>query len=325
MGEAGHDQAEKGAGPDGFAPFFPAAFLLGCGGFPHRSAMALWTATRKGDEFAELKAQFETPFRRFAGPPADMHFEAGRLGPVAGEWLRGPRLSPSRLLLYFHGGGFITGSPESHRGLIAALAEAGEAEVFSPRYRLAPDCVYPAPVRDGVDAYRGLIAAGVSPSRMVLAGDGSGGGLAFAVALAVRNAGLEMPAGLIALSPWADLTLSGWSMLRNQRSDGILRWETLFRAARHYLRKANPADIYASPVFANLKEFPPIMVHAGALEILRDDASRLGDRAAEAAVPVSVEIYDGMGHLFQTENRNEAQVSLARLGQFIKSKIKAPA
>ena len=292
--------------------------------------MALWTPTRKsGDgrvsDVAELKAQFESIFQRFAAASPEFRFEAGQLGPIPGEWARGPRSVRGRVLLYFHGGGFIAGSPEGHRGLTARLAEAGEADVFAVRYRLAPDCVFPAAVRDGIDSYRALVASGVSPAGIVLAGDGSGGGLAFAVALAVRNAGLEMPACIVALSPWADLSLSGWSNLQNQKSDDVLHWDLLIQCARHYLRKSNPSDPYCSPAFANLKEFPAIMVHAGALEILRDDASKLGDRAADAAVPVSVEIYDGMDHLFQGGNSSEAKVSLARLGQFIKSKTKVTA
>ncbi len=289
--------------------------------------MAIWTPSRKAapggiSEVAELKAQFEAIFQRLGAAPADVRFEPGQLGPIPGEWARASRAMPGRVLLYFHGGGYIAGSPESHRGLIGKLVEAGEADAFAVQYRLAPQCVFPAAVRDGIDAYRSLIGSGIASSGVILAGDGSGGGLAFSVALAIRNAGLAMPAGLLALSPWADLSLSGWSLLSNQKSDPSMHWETLFQCARHYLRKSNPCDAYASPVFASLKDFPPIMVHAGALEILRDDASKLGDRAADAAVPVSVEIYDGMGHLFQTENHNEAKVSLARLGQFIRTKTK---
>ena len=161
----------------------------------------------------------------------------------------------------------------------------------------------------------------MTASSIILAGDEAGGGLAFAVALAVRNAGLELPGGIVAMSPWADLSLSGWSMLQNRKTDTVLDWETLFLCARHYLRKSNPCDAYASPAFANFNGFPPIMVHAGACEMLRDDASKLGDRAADANVPVSVEIYDGMGHLFQVEaGRNEAKVSLSRLAQFIRAR-----
>jgi acetyl esterase/lipase len=155
----------------------------------------------------------------------------------------------------------------------------------------------------------------------VFAGDGSGGGLAFAVALAARNAGLTMPAGVVAMSPWADLSLSGWSALTNRDRDTALTWELLFLSARQYLRKANPCDSYASPAFASLRNFPPIMVHAGSMEILRDDASRIGDRAAEAGTSVSVEIYDGMQHVFQADPHvPEARVSLQRLGQFIRQR-----
>jgi monoterpene epsilon-lactone hydrolase len=179
-------------------------------------------------------------------------------------------------------------------------------------------------VRDGIDAYRALLAKGVAASSIILAGDEAGGGLTFAVALAVRNAGLDMPGGLVALSPWADLSLSGLSMLNNRKSDPALNWETLFLCARHYLRKSNPCDGYASPAYASLTGFPPVMVHAGSSEILRDDASKLGDRAAEANVAVSVEIYDGMGHLFQTDaSRSEAKVSLSRLAQFIRVRSSA--
>jgi acetyl esterase/lipase len=110
-------------------------------------------------------------------------------------------------------------------------------------------------------------------------------------------------------------------VLGNRAGDSLLSWEQLFLCARFYLRKSNPCDVYASPAFAAFKDFAPVMVHAGAAEVLRDDASKLGDRAAEAGVAVSVEIYDGMGHLFQADGKlNEAKVSLARLGQFIRTR-----
>jgi monoterpene epsilon-lactone hydrolase len=289
--------------------------------------MALWTRTQGGaavSEIDQLRSGFTALFERFGAPSAELEFTAGQLGPISGEWTRHAKAAPGRVLLYFHGGGYIAGSPQSHRTLIGKLAQAGEASAFAVRYRLAPECIYPGAVRDGIDAYRGLLASGTAPSGIILAGDGSGGGLGFAVLLAIRNAGLPMPAGIVAMSPWADLSLSGWSLLQNQKTDTAMHWEILFQCARHYLRKSNPSDAYASPAFANLKDFPPIMVHAGAAEILRDDASKLGDRAADAGTPVSVEIYDGMGHLFQMDAKaNEAKVSLARLGQFIRSKTGA--
>lgn len=289
--------------------------------------MAFWpqnlTQAKGPPGIEEVRARYAGLFSRFGLPPQAMDFTPGQLGPIHGEWVGAPG-GPGRTLLYFHGGGFVAGSPETHRALVGRLVEASGVGAFSVKYRLAPECFFPAAVRDGIDAYRALLAKGVSGSSIVLAGDEAGGGLAFAVALAVRNAGLAMPGGVVALSPWADLSLSGLSMLANRRSDSQLDWDTLFLCARHYLRKSNPCDTYASPAYAGFHDFPPVMVHAGAHEILRDDASKLGDRAAEAQVPVSVEIYDGMGHLFQADGtRNEAKVSLSRLAQFIRAKSSA--
>jgi acetyl esterase/lipase len=270
---------------------------------------------------ADVRAQYERLSDRFGQIPADAVFETAQLGPVKGEWARVEVSNPARLILYFPGGGYIAGSPESHRPLIARLCEASEAAAFAINYRKAPEFAFPAGLRDGIDAYRHLIARGVPASSIVLAGDGAGGGLAFSCALAIRNAGLPMPAAIAAMSPWADLSLSGFSLLENARSDVALNWQLLFVSARHYLKKQSPADPYASPVYASFHDFPPIMVHAGSAEILRDDASRLGDRAAEAGISVSVEIYDGMQHVFQASPYvPEARISLGRLGAFIKAR-----
>jgi epsilon-lactone hydrolase len=286
--------------------------------------MAFWSQSSHGKVPAieDLRARYDALFARFGLPPEGMAVTPARLGAIEGEWIG--QSSDGRTILYFHGGGFIAGSPQSHRPLAGRLVEACGIGAFSVDYRLAPECFFPAAVRDGVDAYRALLSKGMAGSSIILAGDEAGGGLAFSVALAVRNAGLAMPGGILALSPWADLSLSGLSILQNRKSDGLLDWETLFVSARHYLRKSNPCDAYASPAYAAFTGFPPIMVHAGSNEILRDDASKLGDRAAAANVPVSVEIYDGMGHLFQSEaGRNEAKVSLSRLAQFIRAKSTA--
>ena len=271
-------------------------------------------------DIAELRRQFQYLFERFGAAPQDAAFEPAQIGPIKGEWVRVEESVHARVILYFHGGGYIAGSPETHRPLVARLAKMAEARAFSLNYRLAPEFAFPSAVRDGIDAYRYLIKA-LDPRAVVLAGDGSGGGLAFAVLLAIRNAGLPMPAACVAMSPWADLTLGGWSMLTNDKNDAALSWELLFVSARHYLKRTNPADPYASPIFSSFRDFPPIMVHAGSQEVLRDDASRIGDCAAEAGVPVSVEIYDGMQHVFQGNARvPEARVSLSRLGQFIRAK-----
>lgn len=272
-------------------------------------------------EIEELRRQYSYLTDRLGTVVPEAVFEQSQVGPVKGEWVRIGETTSHRLILYFHGGGYVSGSPETHRPLVARLCQAAHAVAFVPAYRLAPEFAFPAGLRDGIDAYRYLLQRNIAPSSIILAGDAAGGGLAFACLLAIRNAGLPMPAGCVAMSPWADMSLSGWSMLQNARNDAVLSWELLFISARHYLKKSNPTDPYASPVFASFHNFPPIMVHAGSLEILRDDASRIGERAAEAGVPVSVEIYDGMQHLFQTSPYvPEARVSLNRLAQFIRTR-----
>ena len=290
--------------------------------FSRMSRLSRPTVAGGETDVEELRRQFNYLTGRFAAVPKDAVFETGQLGPVKGEWVRVPGAAPHRVILYFHGGGYISGSPQTHRALIARLASASSANVFAVDYRLAPDFAFPAGLRDGIDAYRHLLQHGVSASQVVLAGDGAGGGLVFSCLLAIRNAGLPMPAAAVAMSPWADLSLSGWSVLQNQKKDAALSWDLLFMSARHYLKKQSPADPYASPIYAPFRDFPPIMVHAGSNEILRDDASRIGDRAAEAGIPVSVEIYDGMQHVFQASAYvPEAKVSLQRLGNFIRQRV----
>jgi acetyl esterase/lipase len=271
---------------------------------------------------AELRKIHEGMFAGFGPTPHDVKAEKAQLGQIKGEWIRVSESHPNRLVLYLHGGGFIAGSPESHRSLIANLCKVSGAAALAVDYRLAPEYPFPAGLRDAVDAYRLLIAKGMSPDSIVIAGDGAGGGLAFAAVMAIRNASMPMPAGCLAISPWADLTLSGWSMMQNADFDELMSWELLFLSSRAYLKGSNPADPYASPVFGNLRDFPPVMVHAGSLEILRDDASRLGELAAAANVPVSVEVYDGMPHCFQAyPSIAESKVSLTRLGQFVRARV----
>lgn len=268
----------------------------------------------------DLRRQYDYMSERYGALPRDAVVERAQLGQVKGEWIRVEETQPQRLLLYLHGGGYIAGSPETHRPLVARLCKASSAAALSLAYRLSPEFPFPAALRDVMDAYRLLVGKGFPPKSIVLAGDGSGGGLAFSALLAIRNANLPMPAACLAMSPWVDLSLSGWSVLENARNDPVLSWELLFVSARHYLQGANPCDVYASPVFANFHDFPPIMVHTGSRELLRNDSSRLGELAAAANVKVSVEVYDGMHHVFQGyPHAPEAKVSLSRLGQFVRA------
>ena len=288
---------------------------------PGRVTRHLQSRVNQLTPIAELRSRYDAMFSAFGPAGSDVLVERAQLGGVKGEWVTISDTLPKRLVLYLHGGGFLAGSPENHRSLVAKLCRAGNCAAFSVGYRLAPEFPFPAGLRDGVDAYRFLIGKGFPPSSIILAGNGAGGGLAFSVLMAIRNGGMPVPAGIIAMSPWADLTLSGWSVMQNADSDSMLSWDLLFVSARHYLKGGSGADPYASPVFGNLRDFPPVMVHAGSREILRDDASRLGELAAAANIPVSVEIYDGMQHLFQgLTSGQDGKVSINRMGQFIRAR-----
>ncbi len=277
-------------------------------------------AVSHASSLEDLRRQYDYMSEHYGALPRDAVVERAQLGQVKGEWIRVEETQPQRLLLYLHGGGYIAGSPETHRPLVARLCKASAAAALSLAYRLGPEFPFPAALRDVMDAYRLLVGKGFPPNSIVLAGDGAGGGLAFSALLAIRNANLPMPAACLAMSPWADLSLSGWSVLENARNDSVLSWELLFVSARHYLQGANPCDVYASPVFANFHDFPPIMVHTGSRELLRNDSSRLGELAAASNVKVSIEVYDGMDHVFQANpSAPEAKVSLSRLGQFVRA------
>jgi acetyl esterase/lipase len=269
----------------------------------------------------ELREHIKQFWAGFGPVPTGVDVQPVLISAIRGEWVVPESAQGRRVILYFHGGGFIAGSPESHRALVARLAHAASARALVPQYRLAPEFPYPAALRDAADAYRWLLTQGITPNNIIFAGDGSGGGLVFATLLALRNAGLPLPAGVVSFSPWADMTMSGWSMLKNKTSDDALSWELLATCARHYLKGASPAEPFASPLYGDFRGMPPMMIHAGSLEVLKDDASRLGERAAAANINVNVEVYDGMPHLFQgLPELPESKVSLTRAAAFIKQR-----
>lgn len=269
----------------------------------------------------ELREHISQFWGGFGPAPKGIDVQPVLISSIRGEWVVPEGATGRRVILYFHGGGFIAGSPESHRPFVARLAHAASARALVPQYRLAPEFPYPAALRDAADAYRWLLTQGIMPNNIIFAGDGSGGGLALATLLALRNAGLPLPAAGVCFSPWSDMTLSGWSMIKNAKTDDALSWELLAVCARHYLKGASPAEPFASPVYGDFRGLPPLMIHAGSLEVLKDDASRLGERAASANVNINVEVYEGMPHLFQgLGDLNESKVSLTRAAAFIKSR-----
>jgi phosphinothricin tripeptide acetyl hydrolase len=205
---------------------------------------------------------------------------------------------PGRTILYLHGGGYAIGSPVSHRSLATHLAVAASARVILLDYRLAPEHPFPAAVEDAVAAYRTLLDGGVAPSALAIAGDSAGGGLTVATLLALRDAGLPMPACAVCLSPWADLTQSGATIETKADEDPMVRKIDLDSWADAYLGDHEPKDPLASPVFGDLAGLPPLLVHVGSREVLLDDAQRLVARAREAGVDVTLHVGEELIHVW---------------------------
>ncbi|MEU0444469.1 alpha/beta hydrolase [Streptomyces tendae] len=231
---------------------------------------------------------------------------------------------PGRLL-YLHGGGYVVGSPATHAGLAGELARRAGLGTVSVDYRLAPEHPFPAAVDDGLAAYRELLSKGNDPRDLVLAGDSAGGGLGIATLLAAREAGLPQPAAVALFSPWVDLTLAGGSIRSKEGADPIFTGADVRAYADLYVGAGDRAAPLASPVFADLAGLPPLLVQAGANEVLLDDAVRLAGRAGADDVEVTLEVGPGLPHVYQLHygRLEEADAALDRAARFLTAHLGA--
>jgi monoterpene epsilon-lactone hydrolase len=207
------------------------------------------------------------------------------------------RSTARAVVLYLHGGGYIFGSPRTHRQALIAMAKAFDAPVYGLDYRLAPEHPFPAAVEDAARAYEWLLQK-FQASEIVLAGDSAGAGLAIATAIGVRDRGLKSAGALVGFSPYADLALTGESIEANARSCAMFTPGSVREAAAMYLAGADPRDPRASPLYAELRGLPPMLLFASRHEILRDDTLRLAERARAAGVKVEVVVRDRLPHVW---------------------------
>jgi acetyl esterase/lipase len=216
-------------------------------------------------------------------------------------------------LLYFHGGGYVGGSPATHRRFVAALVQETRTRAWVPDYRLAPEHPFPAAVDDAQAAYEALLRDGIDPQRVLLGGDSAGGGLAMALLLRIRSTGGPLPAGAVLFSPYIDLEHTGESPVRNEATDYLPPIER-GRANTTYLGNADPRTPEASPLYGNLTGFPPLLVFAGDREAILDDATRFVRRALECDVSAVLHIGEDMPHVWPAVLPDQA-ASLLALGR----------
>jgi acetyl esterase/lipase len=246
----------------------------------------------------EMRKGMEAMIGSAAQLPAGLIREPIQVNGVPAEWVSARGAAADRAVLYLHGGGYVLGSIATHRELAARISAASGARCLVIDYRLAPEHPFPAAVEDAVKAYRWLLDVGYAPERLAIAGDSAGGGLTMATLLALRDAKLPMPATAVCISPWVDLAVEGESMSTRAKEDPMLSREPLLAMAKHYLGSGTARAPLASPVFADLRGLPPLLIHVGDHETLLDDSTRLAERARRAGVEVELEIWPEMIHVW---------------------------
>jgi acetyl esterase/lipase len=236
-------------------------------------------------------------------PASDIAFEPADMDGVPGEWSIAPEIDASRVLLFFHGGGYCSGSIASHRRMVTEAGRAARARTLAVGYRLAPEHPFPAALEDGLKAWRYLRDRGTGAARIAIGGDSAGGGLTVALINRLRDVGEEPPACAWLVSPWTDLTMSGASMDSKDAVDPIIHKSYLCELASAYLgHSVDARDSRVSPLYADLKGFPPVLIQVGSAETLLDDAIRFAAVTGAADVPTTLEIWPHMIHAWPIWN-----------------------
>jgi acetyl esterase/lipase len=253
----------------------------------------------------------------------DIDTERVGAGGVPAEWLRAPGAQADRVMLYFHGGGYVVGSMRTHRTMLSHMSRASGLSVLGLDYRLAPENPFPAPVEDAIAAYRWLLHRGIEPGNIVLGGDSAGGGLVVSALVAIRYAGEPMPAAGVCISPWVDMEATGESFTTNAHVDPSVSRERILNIAKVYLAGKNPRAPLASPLYADLHELPPLLSMVGSIETLLDDARAITERAQAAGVEAVLEIWDDMPHVWThfAPILPEGQQAVDRIGDFLRHQV----
>ena len=265
-----------------------------------------------------LRASFEEVMRHVPVAP-DVRKTPIAVGGIGAIEVTIDGTDSADVILYFHGGVYVIGSAAASVPLVSDLARRTATKVITVDYRLAPENPYPAALQDARAAYEGLLQQGVDPGRIALAGESAGAGLAMATLLALRDAGTTLPSSAFLMSPYADLTLSGESVVDKEALDPLLTPDGLRRRVTDYVADADASDPYISPVQGDLAGLPPMLIQVGSHEILLSDAIRLAARAATADVAVTLDVVPGVPHVFQAYAAvlDEGDAALDRAATFV--------
>ncbi|HZU85999.1 MAG TPA: alpha/beta hydrolase [Anaerolineaceae bacterium] len=246
------------------------------------------------------------------------------IGEMNALWLLpSPQAIKDKVILYFHGGGYVIGSAHGHLPITAKFVLGSDTGALLFDYRLAPEHPFPAGLEDALSAYRYLLGQGIHPDRIVFMGDSAGGGLCLATLLAARDQGLPLPAAAVALSPWTDLKNTGESYETNAKVDTLTWRESQVVFSKYYVGEQDPGQPWISPLYGDLRGLPPLLIFVGGDELLRDDSTRFAEKAQQAGVEVTLRVGAGMFHCYPAcaPAFPEATQALEEICGFIRAKI----
>jgi len=254
----------------------------------------------------------------------DVEFTAVDVNGVPGEYSIIPGSDPFRVLMFFHGGGYCSGSIRSHRRLVTEAGRAARIRTFAIDYRLAPEHPFPAAYEDALIAWRFLRNQGIAAAQIAIGGDSAGAGLALALIGRLRDAHEELPVCAWLISPWTDLTISGSTFASKAAVDPLIHKEYLKELADAYLPAGmDRKDPRVSALYADLRDFPPMLIQVGSSETLLDDATQLASHAGAIDVAVTLEIWPQMIHAWPLWNAHlrDGRLALASAGSFIRAHL----
>ncbi len=279
---------------------------------------ALLASQPRPDSLAERRERLDA-VASVDGVAPDIAFEPVTIGACEAEWSLAPGSDPGKVLLYFHGGGYCSGSIRSHRGMVGEMGRAAKVRTLALGYRLAPENPFPAALDDAAAAFAFLLDRGYAPGRVAIGGDSAGGGLSLALMLRQRDGGRPLPACAWLVSPWVDLEMTGATLDSKAAIDPLIHRDYLRQLAQNYLAGHDPRDPLVSPLHADLTGLPPVLVQVGSAETLLDDAVRIAGRLGAADVTTELQVWPHMIHAWHlwSTRLTAGRAATASAGAFV--------
>jgi epsilon-lactone hydrolase len=260
---------------------------------------------------------------RLAAEPTDVTYDEVTVAGLSAIWANPVGCDTERVLVYFHGGGFVSGSKETHRKVAAHLAKAAGCRALIPDYRLAPEHTFPSQLDDARAVYDLLLAQGHQPSKIAFAGDSAGANIATAAALALKRDNGPQPAAIVAFSPWYDMEANGKTFESNASADMAISRQLVHTFGPVLLGGHAPTDPLANPLYADPAGLPPIYLTCGSHETLRDSVEQFAALSRRASVEVELNVAEGMQHVYQLMAGRvpEADASIAATGKWLRTNL----